>query len=244
MHKIIIPVLGFVLLFCSCKSISVQNKQYQTTNEQVVLGSVGQDEHFVLEKTYNHIGIPNYSKPLKLYVTQIPFDKTTFRAFKNANVLQAAKLNINYIDSLETKPTFLNIQTVDEIGLMNMLNDKVNKDVKNYMMNQDQSHIISNVSVVFDESVMQQIAKAEEVFLEPSGIKSYTLNLYKNKELVKAISFTDGVVFGYRTSGACWKENEKYQLQIVDLVEGDNKCPNKTYRSAKRAKKKINYFKF
>src|SRR5690554_638165 len=114
MHKIIIPLLGFLLLFSSCKSISVQSKQYQTTTEQVVLGSVGQDEHFVLEKTYNHIGIPNYTKPLKLYVTQIPFSKVTFRAFEKANALQAAKLNVNYVDSLETKPTFLNIQTVDE----------------------------------------------------------------------------------------------------------------------------------
>src|SRR5690606_11865357 len=138
---------------------------YQTTTEQVVLGSVGQDEHFVLEKTYNHIGIPNYTKPLKLYVTQIPFSKVTFRAFEKANALQAAKLNVNYVDSLETKPTFLNIQTVDEIGLMQMLNGKENKDVKNYMMNQDQSHVILNVSVVFDETVMQQIAKADEVFL-------------------------------------------------------------------------------
>lgn len=244
MHKIMISVLGFLLLFSSCKSISVQNKQYQTTTQQVVLGSVGQDEHFVLEKTYNHIGIPNYSKPLKLYVTQISFDKTTLRAFEKANVLQAAKLNINFVDSLETKPTFLNIQTVDEISLMQMLNGKENNDVKNYMMNQDQSHIISNVSVVFDEIVMQQIIKAEEVFLEPSGIKSYTLNLYSNKQLIKSIHFSEGVIFGYRTSSACWKEDEKYQLQIVDLIEGDNKCPNKTYKSAKRAKKKINYFKF
>lgn len=233
-----------LLFLVSCKSISVQNKQYQTTTQQVVLGSVGQDEHFVLEKTYNHIGIPNYSKPLKLYVTQIPFDKTTLRAFEKANVLQAAKLNINYVDSLDTTPTFLNIQTVDEIGLIQMLNGKENNDVKNYMMNQDQSHVISNISVVFDKTVMQQIIKAEEVFLEPSGIKSYTLNLYSNKQLIKPIHFNEGVIFGYRTSSACWKEDEKYQLQIVDLIEGDNKCPNKTYKSAKRAKKKINYFKF
>ncbi len=242
MNKYLLVLI--VLSFSACKSISIQNKQYQNTTEQVVIGSLGQDENFVLEKTYNHVGIPKIYNPLKLYVTQIPFNKGTLHAFENANALQAAKLNVIYIDSLEIKPKFLNIQTVDEIGLMAMLNDKENSDVKNYMMNQDQSHIISNVSVVFDEATMQQIVLAEEVFLELSGIKSYNLNLYKNKKLTKSISFKDGVIFGYRTSSACWNENEKYQLQIVDLVEGDNKCPKNTYKSAKRAKKEINYYKF
>lgn len=237
-------LIVFITPFSACKSISVQNKQYQATTEQVILGSLGQDENFVLEQTYSHVGIPNIFEPLKLYVTQMSFEKGTFRVFEKANTLQSAKLTIQYVDSLETKPTFLNIQTVDEIGLIAMLNDKENKDVKDYMMNQDESHIITNVSMVFDEATMQQLVKAEEVFLVASGLKSYTLNLYENKVLKNSISFNDGVIFGYRTSSACWKEDEKYQLQIVDLIEGDNKCPTKTYKSAKRAKKEINYYKF
>jgi len=244
MNKFLISIIGCLLLFSSCKSISVQNKKHQTTTEQLALGSVGLDKNFVLEKTYDHIGIPNYYKPIKLYVNLIPFDKTIFRAFEKANALQPAKLNLNYIDSLNTKPTFLNIQAIDRIDLMQMLNDNENKNVKNYMMNQKESHVVSSVSIVFEEKTMQQIVTAEEVFLEHSGIKSYTLNLYTNKALVKTIHFNEGVVFSYRTSSACWKEDEKYKMQIVDLVEGNNKCPSNTYKSAKQAKKKINYYKF
>ena len=60
--------------------------------------------------------------------------------------------------------------------------------------------------------------------------------------MTQRILFSETVIFAYNTSGICWRENKKHQLEIVDLVKGSG-CPTKTFKNANRAKKKINYFK-
>ena len=88
------------------------------------------------------------------------------------------------------------------------------------------------------------ILTAEEVFLESSGLKNYSLNLYANGQKQHVIQFNEGVIFAYQTSNCCWKQNDKYQLEIIDLVETNDKCPSNSFRSSNRANKKINYYKF
>ena len=233
-----------LVLLTGCKTISVQNKQYQSTKQSVDLGSIGTDENFVLEQTYNHSGIPNYISPIKVKITPISFNKSLYKIFSVANEMQPKEVKINYIDSLQNKPKFLNIEIADKVGLINILNDVSNKDVKNYLLNQNQSHVVTNISIAFNQNDLEALANATEVYLENEGVKSLALKIYNNTKVLRTINFNEGVVFGYRTSSCCWKENSKYQLEIIDLVEGDNSCPNQSYKSAKRAKKEVNYYKF
>ena len=97
--------------------------------------------------------------------------------------------------------------------------------------------------MALDKNRLDELLNADEVFLEATGVKSYALKTYKKGQLQTVLTFNEGVVFAYQASNFCWEENDKYQLEIVDIVETSDKCPNKTYRSAKRAKKKINYYK-
>lgn len=244
MKKQYVLIFLITVLSTSCKTISVQNKQYQTTQQKVTLGSVGIDETFDLEKTYSYLGIPNYIKPIKVQITPISFNNKTFKAYHNAKELQQNSFSVTYIDSLAIKPKFLNIETSDKIGLIGLLNTIENQSIKTYLQNQNRSHVLTNISVVLNENDMTDLMKAEEVFMEQTGLKVVGLKLYSNDKVTRTISFNEGVVFAYRASSVCWKENSKYQLEIVDLVEGDNKCPNEAYSSAKRAKKEVDYFKF
>lgn len=241
-HYILLSVI--VIVANSCKTISVQNKQYQTTTQKVTLGSVGIDETFDLERTYTYSGIPNYSEPIKVQLTPIAFDKTIFNAYNRAKELQPTSIKVVYVDSLSNKPRFLNIETSDKIGLVRILNEVENKEIKSYLKNQKDSHVVTNISIVVNENDMNDLIKADEVFMAQTGQKVIGLKLFTDNKVTRTINFNDGVVFAYRASSACWKENDKYKLEIVDLVEGNNGCPNRTYSSAKRAKKKINYYKF
>ncbi|EGV42287.1 hypothetical protein BZARG_382 [Bizionia argentinensis JUB59] len=243
MKKTSLFVLFLTILSTGCKSLTVQQKQYTTTIQKVVLGSVGQDENYILKKTYSSLAVPDYNKPIKVSATPILFNKTSLKRFKNAQKLQAKEVQVNYIDSLMLKPKFLNLQTVDDVALIALLNNNTNADIKNYLINKNNAHIVTSISIAFNENTMQDILKAEEVFLESAGLKSIALNLYNNKALVKSIHFNEGVVFAYRVSQFCWKENSKHQLEIVNLIEGITSCAKKTYKSAKRAKKEINYYK-
>jgi len=238
-------VCVFILFsICGCKTVSVQNKQYKTTTQKITLGSIGISENFALEQTYNHIGFPNYAEALKIQITPIPFNKVTHKAFEQAKGFQPANITVTYIDSIKVKPKFVNIETSDKVTLISLLNNNYNKNIKDYLQNQKNSHIVTNISIALDQKDLEELLLAEEVFIEAIGVKSAGLKAYKEGKLVNTFTFNEGVIFAYRVSSPCWKENDKYQLQIVDLVEGDNGCPNQTYQSAKRAKKKVDYFKF
>lgn len=228
----------------SCKTISV-NKEYQTrTTQNIQLGSIGEEKNFVLEKDYNNTAIPKYLEPIKVHIYPVAFNKKTFNAYQDAMVFQSKDLGVNFIDSIETKPTYLKIEIADRLSILKSLNSHENKDIFDFLKNKSESHIVTTISIAFKKDIIDAINNADEVFLVNSGINSYVLKTFKSKTEQETILFNEGVVFGYQSSNTCWKENEKYQLEIVDLVESDDECPNKTYRSSKRAKKKINYYKF
>ncbi len=242
---IIISFCGLLSLFVvCCKTISIESKQHFKTSKNITLGSVGSDENYILEKTYTSKGIPKYFKPIKVNVTPVSFCDNTYSTFIDAKSSQSQPIKINYHDSLRAKPIFLNIDISDRIRLIQQLNHKKNIGIINFLINDNDSHLVTSVSIVYNKENTKALIQAEEVFIEESGINSIALKLYKKSKLVKAINFNEGVTFSYRTASFCWKENNKYQLEIVNLVEGDNSCSKQTYKSSKRAKKEINYYKF
>ncbi|WP_456442536.1 hypothetical protein [Psychroserpens sp.] len=233
-----------VLLAFSCKSISVQSKQYLQTSQNITLGSIGIDENFILERTYSNVGIPKYFKPVKVNIIPNSFNNSAYTAFNKAKSFQNKTIKISFHDSLKVKPNFISIDISDRITLINLLNHKENLEVKNFLLNDNDAHIVAGISIVFDKTNQLALINAEEIYIEQSGVENVALKLYNESRLDKTINFNEGVVFSYRAASVCWKENSKYQLEIVDLVEGDNGCPSQTYKSSKRAKKDINYYKF
>ena len=222
----------------------MQQESQNTTTQQIILGTVGEQKRFVLEQDYNHTALPKYKLPIKVNVNAIVFTKPTFKAFSKAKVSQSQNVSINFVDSLHTKPKFLKLELADRITVLNALNAKENRDVFQFLQNKSEAHLVTSISIAFNTKDITTLINAEEVFLEVDGIKNYALKTYKNGELQQTIQFNQGIIFGYQTSSCCWKQNDKYQLEIVDIVERNDQCPNKTYKSSKRAKKKINYYKF
>jgi len=233
-----------IILFCSCKAVSVQNEQQQTTVNIKVLGTLGQQSTSLSGTDYNTITLPNLSDPIRVSILQTPFSKPTFKAFKKAKEMSTISVNVSYNDSSKTKPKFLKIDIADKVAFLKALNHSNNSDVKDYLSTDNDAHIVTGTSILLPENETKLLLEAQEVFLQELGQKSYALVVYSNNQAQGKVLFKQGVVFTYRPSYACWQEDSKHQLQIVNLVEGKRSCPPKTYKSAKRAKKKINYFKF
>ncbi len=244
MHKHLY-IFILVISFSSCKTISIQKETQQTTTQNIMLGVIGNQKTFVLEQDYNHLALPDYNQPIKIQPSLVTFNNKAFNAFKKAKQTQSKNVDVNYIDSLKTnQPTFLKLEIADRVGVIKTLKSKTNTEVFQFLEDNNEAHVITSISIALNQDHQSAITNADEVFLETSGIKNYVLKTYKNKVLQQTIKFTDGVVFAYQTSNTCWKEDNKYQLQIVDLVESNDKCPSKSYQSAKRAKQKINYYNF
>ncbi len=237
-------MLLLIVCFTSCKTVQINHEYQKSTTQNIQLGTVGEQKTFILEQDYNHTALPNYQTPIKVNVNPLEFNKSTFKVFSNAKINQNQKVSVNYVDSLENKPKYLKLDIADRVAVLNTLNNKASKDVFQFLQNKDQAHLVTSIALALNTDDINTIINADEVFLEVTGIKNYALNLYKGEIVQQTILFNDGVVFAYKTSSCCWKQNDKYQLEIVDLAEGNTKCPSQSYKSVKQAKKEINYFKF
>lgn len=233
-----------LILLNSCKTIDFNQVSQTKTTQQVSLGSIGSEKEFLLQKGFNNSAIPSYKTPIKLSVITKPFTKHTYKAFTKAKVLQSADVNINYVDSIPNKPTYVELQIADKVALIKALNNEENKAVKAYLSLNTNAQVLSSISLVFNQKDMESINQSDAAFLVENGLKTYALQLYKNKVKIQTISFSDGVVFEYQVTNCCWQENKKHQMDIVDLVSMYSNCPKNTSRSSKKAKKKItNYYK-
>jgi len=241
MNKAIAFSVIFLILLSSCKTLTVNNRQYVKTNYPVALGSLGQDKEGVLGVSHTQLGEVTYNR-IKVSIKPVAFNKQSYKAFLEAKSNQAANVMVHYVDSIKQKPNFLNIEIADRVGLITMLNDPSNKTVKKYLMDQSDAQLVTRVSGVFNQANTETLLSAQEVYLEPHGLDAYVLKTY-NGSSSKTITFKESVVFAYKPANCCWKENSKYQLEIVDLVESGQKCPYKSYQWPNKAKKKLNYYK-
>jgi len=242
MYKKLFFIGGLMLVFHNCKTIVVDSKNSTQTQRAVSLLHIGNQEDLLLESNYKNTAIVTTTKPIKVLVTSNSFTKQSYKAYFKANTLQNRGVTIKYDDSLEKKPTYLSITIANKVAVLDAFKEKQNHSLKEYLSLQNDARLITSISLAVDKFRLNKINQAEEVFITPFGLKSYALELYSEGKLDERVLFTETVIFAYNASGICWKENKKYQLEIVDLVDGSG-CPSKTYKNANRAQKKINYFK-
>ena len=231
------------MIATSCKTFNIDQSIQTKTIQQVSLGSIGSEKDFFLEKGFNGSAVPNYKSPIKLSVIKKPFTKQTYKAFLKAKALQSVDINIRYVDSIPNKPAYIQLQIIDKVAVINALNSLENKDIKDYLSLQTYANVLTSISLVLNQKDTENITNADAVFLIENGLKTYALQLYKDKIKTGVIPFNQGVVFAYQTSNCCWQESKRHKIDIVDLVNAYNNCPKRTYRSAKRAEKTINYYK-
>jgi len=242
MYKKLFFIGVLVLFFQSCKTLIVDSKNSTVTQRAVSLLHIGDEEGLLLGSDFTNNAIVATNKPVKVFVTSNSFTKKSYKAFNKANTLQNKNIQVKFIDSLENKPTYLSIVIADEVSVLDAFKEKQNHSLKEYLILQNDARLVTKISLAVNQEDITNTQQAEEILLVPYGLKSYALELYSSAKMTQRILFTETVVFAYNTSGICWKENKKHQLEIVDLVDGAG-CPSKTYKNANRAQKKINYFK-
>ncbi len=242
MPKYFLAIVLFAITIIGCKTSSIFQESQTNTVQQVPLGSVGLEKDFILQQDFNNTAIPKYAEPIKLSVFIKPFTKQIHKSFLKAKVSQSANIHVNYIDSLEVKPKFVQFKIADKVTLIKALNTNTNRGVKDYLSHNKTAHVVSSISIAFSKQDLGLIQQANAIFLVENGIKNYALQLYKEGKKTELIQFSKGVVFAYKTSNCCWQETSRHQINIVDLVSEYSSCPNKTYRNSERAKKEIKLF--
>jgi|GEM_PF-1498388 len=235
-------VLVGLLTLIGCQSSNVLNLN-KGVLEPVTLGGIGNSNDNLWQHDFNSTAVANYKESIKIEVSVKYFTKPDYNLYAKAKTYQSSKIDIVFDDSLKIKPRYVSFKIVDKPGVIDALNALYNLSLKEYLSNQKKSDMITSVSVALNNKQLEQVLSADEVFLVANGVKSYALQFYKNREAKELLKFNEMVVFDYEASCLCWQEDNRRQLQVVDLASGTN-CPKNTYKSAQQSKKNMDFSKF
>lgn len=224
-------VIVLLVFVTSCKTVYINKQQQKVASSAIELATIGEGKMNLEINAFQTTSIPTYKKKLRISSQILEFSNATFRAFKNASKLQGKKVSVKYVDSLPNKPVFVTISISDKVSVINQLNENFNKEVLSYLQTVPEAKMISTVSMVFTNKLVEEIREAEEVYLVNKKFKKYDLQLYKNKKLFKTIDLSKGTVFAYQWSSFCWSKNGRELPKLVNLNFNSSKCKNNTYNS-------------
>jgi len=235
-------LMVFGLTF-GCKSI-IGKVFHKDQVHRVEIATIGSEEASIFNSTFQSVGLISLDDPVKLDVTSVPFTKNSYKDFLTAKRSQSSDLDIGYMDSLKQKPKYLNVKVVDVLHLMDQLHEPDNENVKGYLETNQRAGVVMELSIVFPKTIIDDMLKAEAVFLAQSSNTTYQLQLINKDGEIKQISFKDGVVMGYELSRPCWKKSDRNSFWIVELIGSMGKCSTGTYKSPRFIKSEEDYFKF
>ncbi len=234
--------LLLLTIIVSCNSIKVNKSVMHTaTTAPVALGVIGMQHNKITYSDFKETAIPSYKKGIRLGVTTSTFNKDTYRAYLGHS--ESNKQNIVFIDSLKTKPSFLQLEILDRVTLLSELKKEENATTIAHIKNHEDVGVVTSVSVALSNSLLKELMDAEAVFLTNTNYKQYQLSLVRDGKSYKAIDISEATIFGYQLSYFCWGINGKRRVTLLDIIDEKSSCPKKTHKNAEKVKEKIDYFK-
>lgn len=239
-----LSLLLLLVMLVSCKTVYVNKQSQKIASSPIELATIGITKFNLQINNFEVTAIPQLNQKIRVTKQVLPFNKTTFKAYSKASKLQGKKSSFKYVDSLPNKPKYVVLKITDNVTLLEELNEEHNGSVFNYLKTVPKANIITTISIVFDNNIINEISQAEELYLSNEKYKKYDLELYKNKKLYKTIELTSGTTFTYQLSSFCWGENNKHQPILVNIIGEHSSCHNNTQSSYQQVIKNKATFKF
>lgn len=231
-----------VLLFTNCSSIWVnKTRQHTAVTQPVSLGVIGVHQNKVLHSDFQNTAFPKFKNKIRLSVAPVDFCKMTYKAYSKA--LKDQTNAITYVDSLENKPQFIDIELLDYVTVVSELKETYNQKSLQHLYGQKKAEIVTSVSLALPTEKIKSILEADAVFLINTKDKEYELSLTKKGGEFKRISFTEHTLFSYRLSKFCWGLNNRNKVVLRDIVDEQNSCPGDTNQEAQKLEQHTSYYK-
>lgn len=229
-------LLAFVLFSCA----PLRNLQDAKLNAPI-LGAIGKENKSLISKNFQQIGQPTLARSVAISVQEIPFTKSTFKEYSVLKTQKGDQPNIVYVDSLSVKPKYLRLEIKDKIGLLAVLNDDGNSEVRSYLEKDADCRIVSSISLYIPTKESNGLAHAAEVFLGTNNNGSLQIELINGKERQMVILAEDEI-FDYSVMGFCWGE-DIYGNARLETLSDKGGCPNGTEKSAQKLSDNRSYLK-
>ncbi|GGG25184.1 hypothetical protein GCM10011344_27330 [Dokdonia pacifica] len=227
--------LGCFILLLGCST----TKQLEFAKEKsntISLGAIVKKEG-ALKNNVEIKGVPDLDQKIRVSVIEKEFTKASFS--KYVRIFDTQKPSIEFDDTTENKPTYFEIELIDDIGYASSINNDVTS--REYVKNSKKAGVVSKIVMVSKSAV--SFENMTSAFLEEIE-NQYVVNVYNNEELLATLSFSEIVVFDYQISFFCYGKNQRNQVVIMDIVEEGKSCKRPLERKAEKLetiKKLIDY---
>lgn len=229
----------------SC-GILPQKNNYHTTSQVLELGVVGDKEISVYKTDFETASIPVYTDFIKLSIEKKNFTRNIYKKYMMSVKEKNTPHKVNYIDSLEVKPVYLDFSINDKSLVIESLNKEENKAVLSYIKNVPQTKLITNIRVLLTKEIEKQIEEVDAFYIRTNQQKKQLIYLFKKEKPIGELDLSKTVIFGYKMSSFCWGFTEKKKIKLITLLSEGENCTSNTNRIPGKLEKEIeeNQFKW
>ena len=170
---------------------------------------------------------------IKLSVEEKSFTKSIYKEYQKATKGKRVTQKVDYVDSLEIKPKFLDFSIEDKTLVVESLNNGDNVNVRNYIKSIPKTKIVTGLRVVASNNILDQLKKADALYFRTNQQKQQVIYLFKKEKQVGILDLSKEIAFGVKLSSFCWGITDAEKIAIATIVSDGENCTSKTNRDPK-----------
>ena len=230
--------IGIVLslFLVSCNTAKIKGKEYKVSSVTTEIGSIGFSSSSIAKNDFTTHAFPALDNKLRVEVTIAPFNKKFNKIYQQKAKFDQNQINIQYVDSLDTKPELITITLLDISVFVTEINNKNNKEVLNFLKNTEKAKVVTSIVTTVATENLSKIKSADTYYLVNNQDKKYVLALYKANKKIETIDLRTGVVLAYELSNCCWAIDSNGKWYLADLIDEHSACKGKTEPKIKEKK--------
>ncbi len=220
----------------SCSTLP-QKQDYYTPLSYTELGVVGKKQKSVHKTDFTTIGIPTYENKIRLRIVEKVFTKTTFQKYKKASVHKNENSTIVFNDSIQPKPTYLNIEIEDKVGVVETLNKQIS--IFNYLKRSPRATLVSGLQITPSTIFASTFKKADAVYLQTDTHTKQWFVFYNKGRVIAKLDLAKSSLFGYKLASFCWEATSRRKIRIATIVEEGSICTSMTKRNPEKLEQEL-----
>ncbi len=229
-----------VLLFTACGPL----RQFQQPEQGIPsLGSIGKHNAGLFKKDVQKIGAPVLGTPVEVAVRFVPFSKKKWNHYAKYRENQGLEPMPAEKDTTNTKEQYyFEAKISDVVGLTAQLNQSNNKDLLEYLSEDTDLALISQISFMTDEGTAEKLSSGKPLYLAENAHGTLEL-LLGNGPKAQTLDLTTLQVFDFETAGFCWKKDQRGRSRIAHILMDGGTCPGETEKDPRKLDKTPDYLK-
>lgn len=235
-----IPLMLMALLFVACGPL----RQFQQPEQGIPsLGSIGKHNAGLFKKDVQKIGEPILETAVAVTVRSVPFSKKKWNHYMKYRESQGLETMPAEQDTANTKQQYyFEAKISDVVGLTAQLNQSNNTDLVEYLQEDIDLVLLSQISFVTDEDTAEKLNSGKPIYLAENAHGTLEL-LLGNGPKAQTLDMTTLQVFDFEASGFCWKKDQRGRSRIVHILMDGGTCPGETEKDPKKLDKTPDYLK-